>query len=280
MDNEREIEVQAARPLHTLATGSCVERADRPDVRPVEQVVLDPNDSVVGLVCSAGLRVEHTDPPWPEPPVEPTPGEDRHRRTARVEADAARVEQLHPAGRPQVELPARFEEKLALLGKEERKSGEIDDLLVGFYLREVGAGGDVRSQRRRDAELGVDSALAAEITARCLPADAVVLRLHGPTERIRVQLEIVGTVQIPELGDRSFIVQAVEPLRPAVRAPQVLLVLASNEAPDIEPELRVGPGVKPQREQRDAELGRPSGTVARDGDVPNTVPALVQVVHA
>src|SRR2546425_10414525 len=108
------------------------------------------NARVVAFVCPAGLRVEHTDPPWPEPPVEPAPGEDRHRRTTRVEADAARVEQLHPARRPQVELPARFEEELALLGKEERKSGEIDDLLVGFYLREVGADRDVRGQRRRE----------------------------------------------------------------------------------------------------------------------------------
>jgi len=107
-----------------------------------------------------------------------------------------------------------------------------------------------------------------------------VLRLHGPTERIWVQLEIVGTVQIPEIGDRSFSVQAVEPLRPAVRVPQVLLVLASNEAPDVEPELRVRPSVKPQREQRDAELGRPSGTITRDGDLPDTIPVLVQVVDA
>src|SRR2546422_8479725 len=128
MDNEREIEVQAPRSLHALATGSCVERADRPDVRPVEQVVLDPNDSVVGLVCPAGLRVEDTDPPWPEPPVEPAPGEDRHRRTARVEADAARVEQLHPARCAEVEQAARFEEELALFGEEERKSGEVDHL--------------------------------------------------------------------------------------------------------------------------------------------------------
>src|SRR6266566_9520594 len=97
MDDEREVDVQAPRSLHTVAPGSCVERADRPDVRPVEQVVLDPNDSVVGLVClSPGLRVEDTDPPWPEPPVEPAPGDDRHRRTARVEADAAREAQLHP----------------------------------------------------------------------------------------------------------------------------------------------------------------------------------------
>src|SRR2546421_9376598 len=70
MDNEREIDVQAPRSLHTLATGSCVERADRPDVRPVEQIVLDPNDRVVGLVCPPpGLRVEDTDPPRPEPSV-------------------------------------------------------------------------------------------------------------------------------------------------------------------------------------------------------------------
>src|SRR6184192_648778 len=280
MDDEREVDVQAPRSLYTLATGPRVERADRPDVRPVEQVVLDPNDSVVGLVRPAGLRIEDTDPPWPEPPVEPAPRDDRQRRTAGVEADAARVEQLHPSGCAEVEQAARFEEELALFGEEERKAGEVDHLLVGFYLREVGAHREVRGQGRRDAELGVCPALTAEITARCLSANAIVLRLHGPTERIRVQLEIVGTVQIPEIGDRSVIVQAVEPLRPAVRAPQVFLVLASNEASDIEPELRVGPGVKPQREQGDAKLGRPSNTVARDGDLPDTVPVLVQVVDA
>src|SRR6266487_3022705 len=185
MDDEREVDVQAPRSLHTLAAGSRVERADRPDVRPLEQVVLDPNDSVVALVCfPPGMRVEDTDPPWPEPPVEPAPGENRHRRTAGVEADAARIEQLHPARCAEVDQAARFEEELALFGEEKRKSGEVDHLLVGFHLREVGIDGDVRGQRRRDAELGVDPALAAEITARCLPADAVVLRLYGPAKRI------------------------------------------------------------------------------------------------
>src|SRR5439155_25452875 len=124
--------------------------------------------------------------------------------------------------------------------------------------------GDVRSQRRREAELGVDPTLAAQVASGRLPADAVVLGLHDATGRIRVQLEIVRAVQITEIGDRSFIVEAVEPLRPAVRAPQVFLVLPSNEAPDSEPEPRVSPGVIPQREQRDSELRRPSGTVARD----------------
>src|SRR5437016_4685034 len=253
----------APRLAATLGVRAWDEGAVPPEVATVRQKLPEPDVLFGRHVCPPpGLRVEDTDPPRPEPSVEPAPCEDRHRRTTRVEADAARVEQLHPARRPQVELPARFEEKLALLGKEERKSGEIDDLLVGFYLREVGADRDVRGQRRCDAELSVDPALAAEIAAHCLPADAVVLRLHGPTERIWVQLEIVGTAQIPEIRDCSFVVQAVEPLRPAVRAPQVLLVLAPNEPPDVEPELRVRPSVKPQGEQRDAELGRPSGAIA------------------
>src|SRR2546426_1292802 len=177
--------------------------------------MLDAHDGVVRVVAAAGSRIEHADPPWPEPPVEPAPGEDWHRRTTRVQADAARVEQLHAARRPQVELPARFEEELALFGEEKGKAGEVDDLLVGFDLREVGVDRNVRRQRRRWAELGVDAALTAEITAPCLTADAVVLRLHGPNERIRVQLQISRTAQIAEVGDRSFVVQAVEPLRPA-----------------------------------------------------------------
>ena len=125
------------------------------------------------------------------------------------------------------------------------ESGEVDDLLVCFYLREVGVDSDVSRQRRRNANLGVEARLPVQVTPARLPADTVVLGLHGPAECIRIQLQIAGTVQIAEIGDRSFIVQAVEPLRPAVRAPEVFLVLPSNEAADIEPELRVGAGVKP-----------------------------------
>src|SRR5438128_12659904 len=120
MDDEREVDVQAPRSLHTLATACCVERADRPDVRPIEQVVLDPNDRVVGLVCPAGLGVEDTDPPWPEPPVYAPAREDRHGRAAGVEADAARVEQLHAARRAEAGQAARFEEERS----EERRVGK------------------------------------------------------------------------------------------------------------------------------------------------------------
>ncbi|PYO12991.1 MAG: hypothetical protein DMD31_14910 [Gemmatimonadetes bacterium] len=89
MEDEGEVDVHAARPLHTLPTGSRVERPDRANVGSLEEVMLDPNDSVVGVVCSASLRVEDTDPPRPQSPVDPPAREDRHGRTARVEADAA-----------------------------------------------------------------------------------------------------------------------------------------------------------------------------------------------
>ena len=107
-----------------------------------------------------------------------------------------------------------------------------------------------------------------------------MLGLHASAERIRIQLEIAGAAQTAEVGDRPCIVQTVEPLRPTVRAPQVLFILPSNEPSDIESKLRVGPCVKPQREQRDAKLGGPPGTVPRDGDVPDAVPVLVQIVDA
>ncbi len=139
-------------------------------------------------------------------------------------------------------------------------------------MREVGR------HRGRETQFGVEPGLAAQVAARARGPHAVVLGHHGAPQRIGVQLEIVGAVQLADARDRSGLVQAVEPLRPPERAPQVFLVLAANEAPDIEPERGVRARVKPQSEERDAELGRPAGGVARDGDVPHAVPVLVQGV--
>src|SRR3989442_5063537 len=99
----------------------------------MEEVVLAPNDSVVGLVCPASLRVEHTDPPRPESPVDPPAREDRHWRDAGVEPDAPRVEQLHPARCAEVQQAARFEEELALFREAKWKSSEGDELYVGLH---------------------------------------------------------------------------------------------------------------------------------------------------
>src|SRR5439155_16424885 len=186
----------------------------------------------------------------------------------------------HPRRRAQVEQPARLEEELSLLRKEEWKAGEVDDLLIGLDLREVSVDGEVRGQRRRQPDLGVGADLAAEEVAPRLTAHAVVLGLHGPAERIRIPLEITRALQGPKLVDRSFIVEMVESLRPAIRAPQVLLVLAADEPPHVEAELRVRPGAESQGKERQAKLSRPAGAIPRDRDLPDPVPVLVQVVHA
>ena len=98
-DDKREIDVQPACALDTLAAGSGVERPDGADVGALEEIVLDPHDGVVGVFSATGVRVEEAELPPPEPSVDPSPCDDRHGRAAGVEAHAARIEELHPARR-------------------------------------------------------------------------------------------------------------------------------------------------------------------------------------
>ena len=116
MNQDREIDIESSRALDAPAVGPRAHGADGTDVRPVEQVVLDSDDGVVGVVGAARLRVEDAEFPRSKAAVDPSPRDDRHRRAARVEAYAPRVKQLHAAGRPQIELAARFEEELAFFG--------------------------------------------------------------------------------------------------------------------------------------------------------------------
>ena len=64
-DDEREIDVDPACPLDALAARFGVERPDGADVGALEKVVLDPHDGVVGIVRTAGLRVEEAELPRP-----------------------------------------------------------------------------------------------------------------------------------------------------------------------------------------------------------------------
>ena len=57
----------------------------------------------------------------------------------------------------EVEDAGVLEEELALLGEEQAELREIDLLLVGFGLREVGIDRRIEGQRRRDAGLEVDA---------------------------------------------------------------------------------------------------------------------------
>ena len=94
---------------------------------------------------------------------------------ALVEADAPAVEQHRRVAGAGV-LPGRddaaegeralvLEEELALLGKEQAEPRQVDLLLVGLDLGEVGVVGEVRGQALRHAVLHVDADVAAEVVA-------------------------------------------------------------------------------------------------------------------
>jgi len=61
VDDEREVDVESARPLDALAARSGMKRPDGADVGAIEQVVLNTHDGVVGVVRPASLRVEEAE---------------------------------------------------------------------------------------------------------------------------------------------------------------------------------------------------------------------------
>src|SRR5207302_11152331 len=72
----------------------------------------------------------------------------------------------------------------------------------------------------------------------------------------------------------------IQPLGPAPGRPQVLLVLAPDEAAHIDTEAQIGAAAEAQGPEGDAEFGAPAAYVARGDHVPDAVPVFVQVVDA
>ena len=244
VDDEREIDVEPAGAPHALAVWPGTHCADGPDVRPVEQITLEAQDGVVRVVGAACLRIEGAEFPGPEASVNPSSRDERHRRAARVEADAARVEQLYAAPRPEVELSARFEKKLALFGEEEGKSGEVDD----FWSASTCAKSVLRVAST--VNVGVMPSLASspafpfrEPSARFWPIDTALvfntLGLRGRAQGAVVQMSVVlvpGTVTLngravtPALGYGTPInIQLVSPDRAVATGD--FTVLAAKVAP-------------------------------------------------
>src|SRR5204862_7908353 len=201
------LDTDAAALTYPSLLGPASQRRYGADVRSFEEVVLDAHHRQVGVLAPAGLRVEETDPPRPETSVEPSAAEDRDRRAAAVVPGAARIEQLDPTRRAGVEQRAGFQEEFALFGEEEWKAGEVDDLLVGLDLSEVGVGGEVRRQCRRQPDFRIDAGLGAEERAARFAAETVVFGLDGATEGIGVHLERARAMERPEARDRALMVE-------------------------------------------------------------------------
>jgi len=85
---------------------------------------------------------------------------------AGVEPDAAREEHLHERRLARVALRQTeledagvLQEELALLGEEEGEAGEVDLLLVGLDLGEVGVEREIEREAARDPPLEVEAQL-------------------------------------------------------------------------------------------------------------------------
>ena len=125
---------------------------DRADAAPAEQIALDARDREVRRHRAAhrlvvGLDSDQAQADLADTTGQPPPRNDRHLRTV-VEPDLPAVEQDRRVGRTSTrtatagtaedEGPLVLEEELPLLGEEQAEASEVDLLLIGFDLREVG----------------------------------------------------------------------------------------------------------------------------------------------
>ena len=137
----------------------------------------------------------------PDAAGQPRAGEDRNRVAGVRQADVPAEEQAHvlrrvlrgrrppPPPPPGVAAAAELEdagvleEEVALLGKEQAEARQVDLLLVGLDLREVGVDREVQRQARRHAVLHVEPGV--EIAVGRGRADRV-----GAAERIRLDAQV------------------------------------------------------------------------------------------
>ena len=168
---------------------------------------------------------------------------------------------------------------MPLLRKEERKAGEVDDLLIGLDLCEIRPGRQIGGERRRDSQLRVHPGLPADETVGEARAVAVVCGLNRPTEDVRVELDVAAASQSPEIVQFAGVQELIEALCPTPGAPEILFVLAADEPQHVKPELHAGAGTKAQRPKGNAEFRGPAGAIPRDRDVPDAVPIRIEVVE-
>src|SRR5207247_6346699 len=126
---------------------------------------------------------------------------------------------------------------------------------------EIGAGSEIRCDGRRYRYLHVETGLSPKKSIPDLRAGAVVFRRRGSRQNIRVSLDIADAIEGAQLNQLAFMQQLVQPLGAAPGAPQVLLVLAPDEAAHVESESQILPPMKAQRAEWESTHGGPSGRV-------------------
>ena len=175
---------------------------------------------------------------------------------------------------PELEDSRPLQKKAALFRKEQAEAGEVDLLLVGLHLSEVGPVRQVEGQAGGEAVLEVDP--------------GVQFALLGGVEGLEVALAAglrvgndlqagTGTegAQAAQFGQPGGAELAAKAVGLGGRHQKIVLVLAGNRAADVDaPNSRVALGVA-QLVERDGDLGGPAAVGAGGAALPDAVPGLV-----
>ncbi len=259
------------------------------DAAAPQQVAPQPHDREVGGLRTGGgslggLYVQHPHAERADAAGEPAASVDRHLEPLvqpylpAVEQDR-RVADARELARPGLAAEGEdalvLEEELALLGEVEAEPGEVDLLLVGLDLREVGVHGQIRHQVLGDAVLDVEPRVRGRVVGdrRVRRANAVQLsrgvRLDLEIETAARRLETDQGRRLRDLHDGA------EAPRGGERHQRRVLVLPGHAPLDVE-----APGLRPagpvtQRPERDLRLERPAAREPAGANVPDRVPVAV-----
>ena len=287
---EGDVPVRGADPV--LVAGGVLRQADDAEGGAVAEVALQPQDAPGGLrlVDQAAvavrpvldlLRLEAEDAHVVLPLVagQLDAAQDGDRRPAvGGEADLAAEEEEGLRGvlgvRPlaDVEGARPFEEEGALLREEQGVAAQVDVLLVGLGLREVGLDGDVGHQVGGQVDLDV----AAGVGDR---RGRAVLRPLDAGDDVGGDVEAaprLGAFQADDGAGLGELVARVPGV--ADRLPEAPLLLVGHLALDVEPPELLGLGGEAQGAPGDGDLDRPPLGIAVPLDAPDAVPVEVDLL--
>ena len=201
----------------------------------------------------SGLHVEEADVIAAQLPAQASAGQDVDRLTKLRNTDTAREEQVNRLRLAELKGLRVLEEERPLLGEEDREPGQVDLLLVGLDLREVGVDRRVERQVGAHAPLDVQPDITREVDLIGEHRPVVVARpghvgreLHIAPDRQAEAVELAGHRD------------ALKGITTRDRRKIDLFVLVPDVAHDIDAPRAVCPRAVPQGFQRDGELGFPA----------------------
>src|SRR4029077_18985522 len=257
VNDQGKIDVEPAAPLWAGYTGTRTLERHGAYIGALKEIALYAEDQVVGFVPASGPSVQKSKRPGARLSRQSGPTEDRYRLPVLPQADPPGIEQLGNLLGTEVEDAARLEEEPALLGKEDREPGQVDDLAINLDLGKVGVHGEVGGEGRRHGELGVNPRLRGHAAAPETRPGGVVVVFGRPCKHIRHQLERASAPQRIEAGELPFVQEAQEAFGTMVGLPEGLLVLPADKPLYVEPQAGRTLG-ETERLVRNAELGSPA----------------------